>query len=346
MVAMGILAMVMAFASVIFRVSINAHRTALANAEIMQKVRAITDQLNADFKGLNKDGEIFMAWVAKPIAPGSEADNDLDGYERFDRIVFFADGDFQSHRASPVIRGNTARICYLLARRLSPIPGRPNTMVASQKRHERILARNVHIMTDDPALPNFLDPNNFSDWQWSQWNNHYEYDKMSVEQWKRIPFETKQNMLSVITGIKFDASTVVEDFWGSNIEPADPDTIHMLLCEGVAEFKIQSWYDAQQRWIPEVDPDGDGSLADTNFMMPTGGSVLDSEAVPGVLYPYPLGAVQINNIPHYPSNQVDKAHFNEIPGLGRALKFTFTLYDSRGVLKEGRTFTHIVYLDK
>jgi hypothetical protein len=68
MVAMGILAMVMGFASVIFRVSINAHRTALANAEIMQKVRAITDQLNADFKGLNKDGEIFMAWVAKPIA--------------------------------------------------------------------------------------------------------------------------------------------------------------------------------------------------------------------------------------------------------------------------------------
>jgi hypothetical protein len=28
----------------------------------------------------------------------------------------------------------------------------------------------------------------------------------------------------------------------------------------------------------------------------------------------------------------------------KALKFTFTLYDSRGVFKEGQTFTHIVYL--
>jgi hypothetical protein len=41
---------------------------------------------------------------------------------------------------------------------------------------------------------------------------------------------------------------------------------------------------------------------------------------------------------------VDEAHFNMIPGLGRALKFTFTLYDSKGVIKNGKTFTHIVYL--
>jgi hypothetical protein len=27
-----------------------------------------------------------------------------------------------------------------------------------------------------------------------------------------------------------------------------------------------------------------------------------------------------------------------------AFKFTFTLYDSKGIIKEGRTFTHIVYL--
>jgi hypothetical protein len=35
----------------------------------------------------------------------------------------------------------------------------------------------------------------------------------------------------------------------------------------------------------------------------------------------------------------------DIPGLGRALKFTFTLYDSKGILQNGRTFTHIVFLD-
>ncbi|MHC4165349.1 MAG: PulJ/GspJ family protein [Planctomycetota bacterium] len=345
MVAMGILAMVMGFASVIFRVSINAHRTALANAEIMQKVRAITDQLNADFKGLNKDGEIFMAWVAKPIAPGDQVDNDLDGYERFDRVMIFADGDFQSHRASPTIRGNTARICYMLAAKPAAIAGQPPIKVDGQKRQERILARNQHIMTDDPALPDFLDPNSFTGSQWYEWNNRYEYDKLSLEQWKRMPFDSKKNALSVITGIKVSDPTVSEEFWGCNIDPADPDSIHMLLCEGVAEFKVQSWYDAKQRWIPEVDPDGDGSLVDTDFMTTSDGRI-ESEAVPGVLYPYPpYGDVQIADV-NYPRNQVDSAHFNDIPGLGRALKFTFTLYDSRGILKEGRTFTHIVYLDK
>ena len=344
-VAMGILAMVMGFASVIFRVSINAHRTALANAEIMQKVRAITDQLNADFKGLNKDSEIFMVWVAKPVPAGGQKDNDLDGYERFDRVVIFADGDFQSHGANPTIRGNTARICYMLAKKPAQISGRPPIKVDGQKARERILARNQHIMTADTALPSCLDPNNSTDSQWYDWNNRYEYDKMSLEQWKQIPYQNKNNMLSVVTGIRFGAPTVSEDVWGSVIDPAYPDSIHMLLCEGVAEFKIQGWYDAQQRWVPEVDPDGNGSLTDTDFLLAAGGAALEPEAVPGVLYPYPpYGGVVMRNI-NYPRDQVDKEHFDAIPGLGRALKFTFTLYDSRGVLKEGRTFTHIVYLD-
>ena len=98
LVAIGILAIVMSFASVIFRVSINAQRTAIANAEIMQKLRAITNQLNADFKGLRKDGEIVVTWAAKPVPAAGYEDNDLDGYERFDRIMFFADGDISKTR--------------------------------------------------------------------------------------------------------------------------------------------------------------------------------------------------------------------------------------------------------
>lgn len=346
MVAMGILVMIMAFSSLIFRVSIDSHRKAMANAEIMQKVRAITDQLNADFKGLNKDGEIFMAWVAKPIGPGGGSDSNFDGYERFDRIVFFTNGDFQSHGTNPTIRGNTARICYMLAKKPATIPGRPPIKVDGQKREERILVRNQHIMTDDASLPDFFDPNNFTNRQWFEWNNYYEYDKMSLDQWKRMPYKNKKDALSVITGIKFDVPTVVEDFWGSTVDPADPNLIHLILCEGVAEFQIQSWYDAQQRWVPEVDPDNDGSLADTDFIMAPSGGVLDSEAVPGVLYPFPpSGGVKIRNI-NYPRDYVNRANFNNIPGLGRALKFTFTLYDSKGILKKGQTFTHIVYLDK
>src|SRR4030042_971378 len=82
MVAVALFAIVFAFASVIFKVSVNSYRTAVANAEIIQKLRAITDQLNADFKGLRKDGEIFVIWKVDPVS-----------HERFARILFFADGD-------------------------------------------------------------------------------------------------------------------------------------------------------------------------------------------------------------------------------------------------------------
>jgi hypothetical protein len=298
----------------------------------MQKLRAITSQLTADFEGLSKNGEIFVAWVAKPLpATAGHEDLDLDGYERFDRIMFFASGDFQSYSVNPMIRGNVARICYMLAQK-------GNLKADVQKPNERILARTQHILTADPALPAFLDPNNFNDPQWYQWNNQYEYDKMSLEAWKNIAWANKQDMLSVATDIKVEASTISAQVKGAMVDPADANSIHMLLCEGVGEFKIQSWYDAQQKWIPEVDPDGDGNLSDTHFYMN------DPNTAPGVLYPYPpYGVVSINNI-SYPRGQVDKSHFEAIPGLGRALKFTFTLFDSRGIITEGRTFTHIVYL--
>jgi hypothetical protein len=146
-------------------------------------------------------------------------------------------------------------------------------------------------------------------------------------------------MLAATSDIQVDDSSVNMAVRGVDVEPADANSIHMLLCEGVSEFKIQGWYDAQQQWIPEVDPDGNGNLTDTHFFLN------EPNNVPGVLYPAPYGTMNINNI-DYPRDQIDEGHFNAIPGLGRALKFTFTLFDSRGIIENGMTFTHIVYLDK
>lgn len=329
LVAIGILAIVLSFASVIFKVSIEAHRTAIAYAEIMQKLRAITDQLNADFKGLRKNGEIFLVWVAKPSAPNYK-DNDLDGYERFDRIMFFADGDFQSYKP-PRIRGNLARICYMIAKK----DGRSAEV---QDRTKRVLARNLHILTNEPSLNDFPDFDNFSDTQWYDWNNRYEYDKISLDGWKNISSQDKINILSAVTDVEVSGTTVNKAIRGIDVDTADANSIHMLLCEGVSEFKIQGWYDTQQQWIPEVDPDRNGNLSDTHFFLN------EPNNVPGLLYPSLGGILNINNINY--SGPVDAEHFNTIPGLGRALKFTFTIYDSKGIIKNGMTFTHIVYLDK
>jgi prepilin-type N-terminal cleavage/methylation domain-containing protein len=342
LVAIAILAIVLSFAGVIFRVSADSQRTAAANTEIMQKLRAITDQLNSDFKGLRKDGEILFIWEARPKA--GFPPSDPNSYERFDRIMFFADGDFQSYNAIPnVIRGNLARISYMLAK------NRIHQPAEAQPKEKRILARTQHILTADPDRP-AIDPGTFStDQQWYNWHNLLEYDKMTMEEWKNILLtsQKKQNMLSVITDITIGDPTVNEAFRGAHADPADPDTIHILLCEGVGEFEIQGWsYDPRRgrwRWIPDVDPDGNGNVSDMDFYL---NDPIDPNQVPGVYYPYFVSINGINDRDdYYFTAPLNEDNFDIIPGLGRALKFTFTLYDSKGVIKNGRTFTHIVYLN-
>jgi prepilin-type N-terminal cleavage/methylation domain-containing protein len=368
LVAIGILVIMLSFASVIFKVCIEAHRTAIANAEIMQKLRAITDQLDSDFKGLRKDGEICVVWVATPKAGANPVDP--NSYERFDKIMFFADGDFQSYKTNPMVHGNIARICYMLA-------SRGGKKAQSQDKESRILARTQHILTadTDPLLKEFiLDPNTFNgtEREWDDWQNILEYDKTTLDGWKNIRWDRdtddprglnqpcKMNILSVITGTRTVTDVEENLLMGSSVETSEPDSIHKLFCEGVGEFKIQGWYDAQQRWVPEIDPDGDGSLSDTDFVLdPADATRLDSEGVPVVLYPYRVVMLEPPESPQaygwvglggtFLGNQyqdlLNENSFDLIPGLGRALKFTFTLYDSKGIIKEGRTFTHIVYLD-
>ena len=146
-VAVALLAIVFLFAGTIFKVSINAYRTAVANAEIMQKLRAITDQLNADLKGICTDAPLLF-WF------------ELDDPNRYDQIMFFADGDFQSTQLydygnSPVVPsvppitgpehpviGNVARIHYGQAQ---PDPN--------------LLARRQHILTADPNLDKWPNAN-------------------------------------------------------------------------------------------------------------------------------------------------------------------------------------------
>jgi prepilin-type N-terminal cleavage/methylation domain-containing protein len=287
LVAIGLLAVVISFAGVIFRVSINAHRTAIANAEIMQKLRAITEQLDADFKGLRKDGEIFVIWSASPVPGAGYQDNDLDGYERFDRIMFFADGDFHSYRVNPMVRGNIARICYTLANKPSNVPGIDPIRPARQKPQTRMLARTQRILTADPTLASIGDPNTFTDdLEWYLWNNYFEYEKITLDEWKLISWTDKANMLSVICDVDVGSSNVSTQARGSDIDPADPNSIHMLLCKGVGEFKIQGWNDLRRRWVPEVDPNDDTLLSDSDFILTPDGQEVHPMAVPGVLYPY------------------------------------------------------------
>ena len=376
-VAVGTLAVVLSLVGVIFRVSIEAHRVSSANSEIMQKLRAITDQLNRDFRGLRRDAEIFAAWVAR-------YDTDADKHIRFDRIMFFADGDFYTYDppypgySEPQMRGNLARVTYMLANKSDGAAWQQQPH--QQRPSERILIRSQHILTSEPdpglvALrpdPGTLTPIQMPTWL-HDWQNASEFDRLTLAQWMTMPWLkpmklAKANMLSAITDVRTDPTVpnphiigsriLLEDIGDSNTISAD--SIHMILCEGVGEFAIQGWHEQLQRWVPMVDPNGDGILADSDFFLDAGGEI-DPNRVPGVLYPRSPGhhggvslgggfelAATVGNVnsPYYfEQDRIRRDRFNEIPGLGRALKFTFRLYDSKGVIKNGRKFTYMVYLD-
>jgi prepilin-type N-terminal cleavage/methylation domain-containing protein len=344
-VAIAILVMLISFAGVIFRVSINSHRTAKATAEIMQKLRAITDQLNTDFKDIRKDGVILVAWKAV-------YDNNMGRYVRFDTILFFTNGDFQSYNRhnGKIVRGNTARVCYMLAK-----DGYGVTAIRAwgQKPEQRILARSQHILTADIGLAPFPDlasiPIPFDPVAdnpgYEAANNMYEHDRESLVSWRigapqpGTLRDKLREMLTVCTDAQFGGVGAAVS-GGLTVNVSEPNTIHMLLCESVAELKIQGWYEAEKRWFPKVDPDYDGDLSDSDFF--TVGNAIDPGHRPAIIYPrwnFESGSLGI-----YPPDLLTESNFDFIPGLGRALKFTFTLYDSKGIIKGGRTFTHIVYL--
>ncbi|MGE5297126.1 MAG: hypothetical protein ACM3VT_20065, partial [Solirubrobacterales bacterium] len=343
-----ILAVVLSFAGVIFRVSIDSQRIAQANAEIMRNLRVITDQLDADFRSLRKDGEIFMAWSAqrKPEYTATDPNRFLSrAFDRFDRIMFFTSGDFQTYGADPE-RGNVARVCYALARGSSINPAEPN-VAPLQKPHQRMLARTQHILIPPRDDEETLDTNGFTTKDWLTWNSQQEVDRISLEGWKRMPLSQKIDILSVVgdVTVRDDAdkplSTTEEAARGVLIDRAEPNSIHSLLCKGVGQFMVQGWSDSLERWLPEVDPTEDKNLADSDFPLMAGNSDIDAENVPALWYP--LGGSSLDD-PNF-SGPMNRENFNRIPGLGRALKFTFTLYDSRRLIPNGRTFTHIVYLD-
>jgi len=343
-VATAILAVVMAISGVIFRAGIQSYRMAKANGEILRKFRVITDQLDSDLRGLCKEGEIFLVWPADPNGR----------HRRNDRMMFFAKGDFQSFQpdgTGQVVRGNVARISYMLGSRVNADGSvtRPGAMQAQP--YERILQRTQHILVppDDGAA--FDIPT--TDTEWRDWHNVEEVDRTTLKQWLDRPLEEKRDMLSVIMNAKVDAPTVDPNAWGSQYDPNQPEGyMQSVLCQGVGQFSIQGWYESPdvnapgQRWVPDDDPDKDGDLADSELLLGTS----SAEEVPSVLYPRAGRAYAFVGLGGPFKDQsyasvLDEEHFNEIPGLGRALKFTFTLYDSQRLIKDGRAFTHIVYLD-
>jgi hypothetical protein len=261
-----------------------------------------------------------------------------------------------------------ARICYALANAPTGNPAEPNHP-ESQKPQNRVLARTEHVLVTPPTNVDPGDPlgmAKFSDANWRDWMSNKEVDAVSLHGWELMAPAQKADILSVIGDVEVSVPAQAmtpgtggtggaAGGWGTGsavdlkssknavaggvtLGPANPQSLHAFLCRGIGHFEIQGWSDAEQRWIPQVNPNGDTNLKDdSDFLLQ--GDELDPRAIPGLWYPRGPVVLRDRTIGALTGD------FRQVPGLGRALKFTFTLYDSRGLIPGGRTFTHIVYLD-
>ena len=253
--AIAVLVIISSFAGAIFSVSVDSHRTAAANAEIMQNLRAITDQLDADFGGLRTE---------MPVNIYADSEQSLDSLGvpypvRSDRVTFFANGDFQTtgQYGGETIAGNVAAIFYGL------VDVNNSYGVVPPPPRQKILARRQTILTGDPNSP------------LSESYPQGEYYKYSLSEW-RAELDVDALALDVLmTRPRFNLVA--------------QEGLVTYMARGVDDFAIEyEWWDS----VGEVVRWSRGS---------------------GAVAP-------------------------------KALKFTFTLYDSRGIIGGGRTFTHIVYL--
>jgi len=257
-VSLGILAVILSFAGVIFRVSVESQRMAMANAEVMQKLRVITEQLDADFRG----GAIptrfpygypvrFSYTMRSRVGTGVPTPMDSDA------ILLVTAGDFRSTEqySGKTIAGNVACVFY----------GQPdpNSYKQPPRPHEKILLRRQTILTVDGTTFTF-DP-------------LAEYARLSPQGW--------------LVNQWIDPNT-----WTRRpvIDPNDMRaSLPMILARGVDSFTVH--------YLKASTPLGTAAIP----------WIRQSQ---GVMNP-------------------------------KAFEFTFTLYDSKGIIKKGRTFTHIVVWD-
>ncbi|MBN1124241.1 MAG: prepilin-type N-terminal cleavage/methylation domain-containing protein [Sedimentisphaerales bacterium] len=346
LVAMALLTALLLVSGMVFKMAVDAHRRASATTEIMRKLRAITDQLDNDFAGLRKDGEILIAWRAQAVdldgdpVPASDPVDNIARYERYDVVMFFADGNFQTYNKWPlatgdIVHGNLARLTYMLGWNTAgqrPVEFEPG---------QRILARSQHIVASDPGLvydingdPYPLDPTDVPAGFTIAHCNADEYENLTMLQWRNLPWADKGKIIARVIGEDIDTDgdgtpnhSPPVGWTGLAVDTRTPANVHLLLAQGVGQFSVQAWVKEQARWYPEVDLNQDGTIdgiTDTDFLI-SGDRIDGTKAIGRYWNP-------------------DYGDFEQVTGLGRALKFTFTLYDSKGVFTNGKTFTHIVRL--
>jgi len=328
-VAVGILAMMLALGGVVFNVSIDTYRTTKANSEIIQTVRAVTDQLAADFRNLQKDGYLFLRTKFYTFTP-----NDREKppeYFQKSQAYFFSIGDFQSWFSNHA--SNIARIYFG-----HDTQSWFSTDMAAVSKWR--IVHDIKLLDPNQLAPPIADCAIIS---YSECKN----DLTRLEDWPNL----------LANSVAVDA------------RPGYALNLQSLMAQNIGSVNIQ-WTDGTLY----IDPNGYSTLlwfgadlwgAALSRMAGASGIVqgiveyaaIESISEP-VVHTLPAGTMreQIYQILWSP-NTIYEHQTVKWP---KALKFTLRVCDSRGIAKtfieypalrtgiirEGRTFSHIIYLEK
>ena len=353
LVAMTLIVILVALSSVVFAAAVRAHRTADSTIEISRRAEVIAQQLRSDVRGLRKDAPLAIRF-----------ERDVTTGVHYDQILFFANGNFQTINRDPnekTVWGNLSRIYYGHAWEVDYstrtfLKGyRPNL---GSLPFSDLLSRRAHVLTSDLELTPFPDPEDFentflvpSENNLPSKNNRLEYDRLALTHWHNLMRNTQNATALLLRNFFNERDMVVTG--RPMIDMTQAQTLHLLLSENISEFKVQWAYKSQDllnpetglplpenefagvRWWPSEDPAGNGSVL-SNFQ-----SMGANEF--GVYYQLPGGTAMMD---WFSAAGCKTGGFFFRPDFfPRALKFTFTVYDEKGLFPEGRTFTQIVTVE-
>lgn len=338
MVAVSITVAMLAMTGVVFKSCSDASSKALAYTDMMRRVRAITGQLKRDFSGLRRDMPLAILWETHRV----DLDGDGIGDEtiRWDRIVFFANGDFQTMTTNPPVSGNVARIYYGHSANVDDDVSSNifDSTLITRIHKDWMLARKQRVSTQNPD-PTFANPMEYHpkplgyhlDYPLNPADHgygdnkadrieydSYDYEFISPAKWKAIVAAGPAG--PIIDFIPANFTHPTKWLRRPTIDIANGTGIHMLLTQNIGEFRIELWEKGywvgglwiKGHWIGQEDPAGAGFWGKND----------------GVNLNY-----FISTSPWHIS-------------MPQAIRFMFTLYDkNRRHFPNGKTFTYIVKLD-
>jgi hypothetical protein len=357
LVSIGITVAMLLMTGVVFKSSTKASGKAMARNAMMNKLRAITRQIDQDFTGLRPD---------MPLAIIFEEDIDL---VRYDRIWFFANGDYQTtdFTSGANISGNVAHIFYGQSLDAFTAPEDATSQI-----DRRILTRREKFITADGSLNWFngayVSPNLAND---ALQLDYMPATNAGLNFWKNIQFNVgvgdifntffRDNM-SVTYSVIRRSQMVDDPFTGAfglqYFTPPFGSTgegfQRLYVANDVTDFKIEAWFPGANEWFPNATDLY--TIARANLDLPDTGTQ-DGYAfywnAPGDTTPLTNNDLDIDNFDWRSETDIQALIDETIAGLPpflgwsdvwpEALKFTFTLYDkNRRHFPDGETFSYIV----